>query len=1076
MKPKHLLTVPFSNKKDWGIPRNFTSKFLNLISLLLLIGCLMSFRPPGNNSVVNLVVSSPTCFTDLDGSANDEDGVADGTLTVSSLTIQSTGSILYNDPGNTCSNTGIPNDPAGAITIVVSGDVDIAGSINTENTIQAGTGGDITLTVGGSFSMASTGLISSSNLTSTTGDRSAGDIKIDVTNAITMVPGSEIRANSAHGNGGDIELISYTDNIHIDGEVNSHSISQQSGSGNNQAHGGMIWIQAQLSVLISDEGVVSSAGGDPGADLVHICGCNVTIYGLVESTGAGHAIPHDPPNHLDNTFRPDKPSNSTGGVEVWACNSLLIDASGTHNGEINANIGSQGGGTGASWIDLFIQTGDITIIGNTSGNYAVHANGTAGTNDSGGVVTLKALAGNIFLSNLALQASALGSGGTGGVILAEAKQDIVLTSATLQAKGAVTGGAPHGGQISLRSYGTGPSTGSIVADASSTLDVTGDSGDGEVNLSACGTVGFPPGNIVPGTIVPNITHACGGAPDIATTQPYVEFCCCCSGEITITKVLFGAEPSSDWHYTSDIPGHTSFTLPAAGGSVTFHNVQNGPYTVTETNQESPLCPDQHLNYRVSNTCQASDNDTLTATITVANCQPSSCTFTNRAPDCIVCEIDADAGPDQALCDVTSVTLAGNNPSSGTGTWTKVSGTGGTITSPNSYNTTVTGLTPGVYVFKWKIVDGVCKDSDNVQITIYAKITAYAGPDQSLCNTTTATLAGNNPSPGTGEWTKISGTGGTITNPALRNTTVTGLSNGVYVFQWKITNGECKDSDRVQITIQTCVCLGGGGGLTPGFWSNKNGQALITSADLCYLNSLCLRNANGTDFDPVAGCPSPTNPQKNAGKSAFKNWLLNGTATNMAYMLSVQFSAMTLNVAHGFVNGSAIVYAPGGIGNTGIGNNYISINDLLALANTALCNDGYTPSGDANRATQEAIKNALDRANNNLNFVQTTCNSINSLTQLYSYSRTQRNQISESELSVKAYPNPTTTHFTLKIQTDNIKDPITVRIVDVYGRVVQTFTKLYNGQTLQLGNKYISGMYIAELIQGKNHQQVKLIKQ
>jgi hypothetical protein len=474
MRPKHLLT-------SWKISRQSNFRiFCNYFFLIILTGCLLSFRPPGKHSVVNLVVSSPTCFTALDGSINDEDGVANGTLTVSSLTIQSGGSILYNDPGNTCSDAGVPNDSAGPITIVVSGDVDIAGSINTENTIQGGTGGDITLTVGGTFTMESTGLITSSNLTATSGDRSAGDIKIDVTGAISLVPGSEIRANSQNGNGGNIELISYSGNIDIDGHVNSHSISQQSGSGNNQAHGGMIWIQSPLNVLISDEGIVSSAGGDPGADLVHICGCYVTINGLVESTGPGHAIPVNPPNHLHAPFRPDKPSNATGGVEVWACNSLVIDASGTHNGEINANIGSQGGSTGASWIDLFILNGDLTIIGNTSGNFAVHANGTAGTNDSGGVVTLKAVAGNIFLSNLALQASATGSGGTGGIILAEAKQDIVLTSATVQAKGAVTGGAPHGGQISLRSYGTAPSTGSIVADASSTLDVTGDSGDGVV--------------------------------------------------------------------------------------------------------------------------------------------------------------------------------------------------------------------------------------------------------------------------------------------------------------------------------------------------------------------------------------------------------------------------------------------------------------------------------------------------------------------------------------------------------------------------------------------------------------------
>src|SRR5205823_2315436 len=76
-----------------------------------------------------------------------------------------------------------------------------------------------------------------------------------------------------------------------------------------------------------------------------------------------------------------------------------------------------------------------------------------------------------------------------------------------------------------------------------------------------------------------------------------------------------------------------------------------------------------------------------------------------------------------------------------------------------------------------------------------------------------------------------------------------------------------------------------GGLTLGFWSNKNGQALITGADLCVLNGLHLVNASGATFDPVAGCPSPTSAQVSAGKTALANWLLSASATNMAYMLS-----------------------------------------------------------------------------------------------------------------------------------------------------------------------------------------------
>jgi hypothetical protein len=152
-----------------------------------------------------------------------------------------------------------------------------------------------------------------------------------------------------------------------------------------------------------------------------------------------------------------------------------------------------------------------------------------------------------------------------------------------------------------------------------------------------------------------------------------------------------------------------------------------------------------------------------------------------------------------------------------------------------------------------------------------------------------------------------------------------------------------------------VCLGGGGGHTLGFWSNKNGQTQIgdggTSApELALLAGLSLKDAGGGDFDP-------------ADYSALRNWLLNGTAVNMAYMLSVQLSAMQLSVEAGFVDGSGLIYIP----NVG----FFSVSAVMGSANAALAADGYTPAGDPNRASQEILKNALDAANNNQNFVQAT---------------------------------------------------------------------------------------------------------
>jgi len=162
-----------------------------------------------------------------------------------------------------------------------------------------------------------------------------------------------------------------------------------------------------------------------------------------------------------------------------------------------------------------------------------------------------------------------------------------------------------------------------------------------------------------------------------------------------------------------------------------------------------------------------------------------------------------------------------------------------------------------------------------------------------------------------------------------------------------------------------VCLGAGGGLTLGFWSNKNGQALVNTntgnvsvcgaslpaSDLAWLVSLNLRDGAGANFDPTT-------------YTAFRTWILSANATNMAYMLSAQLAAMELNVLNGKVSGSAIVYAPG----TG-GSDFKSVCTLMGLANTELGLHGSVLSGSSFRAYQEALKNALDRANNDQNFVQ-----------------------------------------------------------------------------------------------------------
>ncbi len=184
------------------------------------------------------------------------------------------------------------------------------------------------------------------------------------------------------------------------------------------------------------------------------------------------------------------------------------------------------------------------------------------------------------------------------------------------------------------------------------------------------------------------------------------------------------------------------------------------------------------------------------------------------------------------------------------------------------------------------------------------------------------------------------------------------TEGLPSTSWKVTTGGVSQNLNTDTTVKYSfgnVCLGAGGGHTLGYWSNKNGQAKMNDGpegvapELALLSGLNLRTATGANFDP-------------ATYTAFRTWLLGANATNMAYMLSAQLAAMQLNVEAGIVSGGSLVWD---------GSGFISITNLMAAANTSLGLYPNTVASGANRAAQEALKNALDKANNNLNFVQTT---------------------------------------------------------------------------------------------------------
>ena len=179
---------------------------------------------------------------------------------------------------------------------------------------------------------------------------------------------------------------------------------------------------------------------------------------------------------------------------------------------------------------------------------------------------------------------------------------------------------------------------------------------------------------------------------------------------------------------------------------------------------------------------------------------------------------ANAGSNQSITlPVNSVTLSGSGTDAdGTvvsNVWTQISGPSGyNIVNANSLVTDVTGLVQGTYQFQLKVTDNNgATGTDIMRITVNAAANippvANAGSDQSITlpvNTLSLSGSGTD-ADGTivsYRWTKISGPSSyTIVNANSPNTNITGLVQGTYQFQLKVTDNKgATGTDIIQVIV------------------------------------------------------------------------------------------------------------------------------------------------------------------------------------------------------------------------------------------------------------------------------------
>ncbi|MEO6489504.1 MAG: hypothetical protein ABIO04_06160, partial [Ferruginibacter sp.] len=219
------------------------------------------------------------------------------------------------------------------------------------------------------------------------------------------------------------------------------------------------------------------------------------------------------------------------------------------------------------------------------------------------------------------------------------------------------------------------------------------------------------------------------------------------------------------------------------------------------------------------------------------------------------------------------------------TGTSIVGTGSALNFPNQ---TLAG-TYTVDAIVSVVNGGSCSPmliSGGVTVTIDAPVPVVnAGSNQSLCNQLSADLTGSDPSPYTGKWTLLSGTG-TIANPTSLSTTVSGLSIGDNVFKWKVSNITCADSATVTVhvepafaltsqPVETIFCVDGNASMSVSASGTNPGYQWMESTD------------NGASYHAISN-----------------NAIFNGTNTN-----TLSFTALPITMSGYLYKAIATVAAP-----------------------------------------------------------------------------------------------------------------------------------------------------------------------
>jgi fibronectin type 3 domain-containing protein len=189
------------------------------------------------------------------------------------------------------------------------------------------------------------------------------------------------------------------------------------------------------------------------------------------------------------------------------------------------------------------------------------------------------------------------------------------------------------------------------------------------------------------------------------------------------------------------------------------------------------------------------------------------TVTNTAPL-------VSAGPAQTITLPATATLTAIATDDGlpngvlTYSWTVVSGTGVTLSSPTASNTKASFSGAGTYTLRVTVSDGQLSASADIIVTVRSAPPANkppvvsVGPAQTITLPATATLTATATDDGlpngvlTYSWSVVSGTGVTLSSPTASSTGASFSGAGTYTLRVTVSDGQLSASADVIVTVRS----------------------------------------------------------------------------------------------------------------------------------------------------------------------------------------------------------------------------------------------------------------------------------